>query len=130
MLYKDKTFMQLNYILQQKLYLIVAIILAIFCLTIDFNSLGLNKTVGMAYDMDSTAKIICLVSLLFSFIGYSILSLLRYQTQKNLSLLYLSSILLAVVLNFIKQHEISIVFGILSIVVFSISIVRYLIHKI
>ncbi len=130
MLYKDKTFMQLNYILQQKLYLIVAIILAIFCLTIDFNSLGLNKTVGMAYDMDSTAKIICLVSLLFSFIGYSILSLLRYQTQKNLSLLYLSSILLAVVLNFIKQHEISIVFGILSIVVFSISIVRSLIHKI
>ncbi|MDQ7960416.1 hypothetical protein [Flavobacterium lindanitolerans] len=122
--------MQLNYILQQKLYLIVAIILAIFCLTIDFNSLGLNKTVGMAYDMDSTAKIICLVSLLFSFIGYSILSLLRYQTQKNLSLLYLSSILLAVVLNFIKQHEISIVFGILSIVVFSISIVRSLIHKI
>ncbi len=117
-------------IFNQKLYLIIAIILAIFCLTIDFHSLGLNKTVGMAYGMDSIAKIICLVSLLLSFIGYSILSLLRYQTQKKLSLLYLSSILLAVVLNFIKQNEISIVFGMLSIVVFSISIVRSLIHKI
>lgn len=117
-------------IFNQKLYLIIAIILAIFSLTIDFNSLGLNKTVGMAYDMDSIAKMICLVSLLFSFIGYSILSLLRYQTQKNLSLLYLISILLAVVLNFIKQNEISIVFGILSIVIFSISLIRSLIHKV
>jgi hypothetical protein len=117
-------------IFNQKLYLIIAIILVVFCLTIDFHSLGLNKTVGMAYDMDSTAKIICLVSLLLSFIGYSILSLLRYQTQKKLSLLYLSSILLAVVLNFIKQHEISIVFGILSIVIFSISLIRSLIHKV
>jgi hypothetical protein len=117
-------------IFNQKLYLIIAIILVVFCLTIDFHSLGLNKTVGMAYGMDSIAKIICLVSLLLSFIGYSILSLLRYQTQKNLSLLYLSSILLAVVLNFIKQHEISIVFGILSIVIFSISLIRSLIHKV
>lgn len=117
-------------IFNQKLYFIIAIILVVFCLTIDFHSLGLNKTVGMAYGMDSIAKIICLVSLLLSFIGYSILSLLRYQTQKNLSLLYLSSILLAVVLNFIKQHEISIVFGILSIVIFSISLIRSLIHKV
>lgn len=122
--------MQLNHILQRKLYLLVAAILAVFCLTIDFNSLGLSKTVGMAYDVDSIAKIICLVSLLLSFIGYSILSLLSYQTQKNLSLLYLSNIVLAFVLSFIKQHEISIVFGILSVVIFFISIIRSLIHKV
>lgn len=122
--------MHLNHMSQRKLYLIVAIILAIFCFTIDFNSLGLNKTVGMAYDIDSLAKIVCLVSLTLSFIGYSILSLLGYQIQKVLSLLYLSNILLAFVLSFIKQHEISIVFGILSVVIFFISIIRSLIHKV
>lgn len=129
MLYKDKTFMQLNYILQQKLYLIVAIILAIFCLTIDFNSLGLNKTVGMAYDIDSIAKIICLVSLILSFIGYSILSSLSYQIQKVLSLLYLSDILLAIILSYTKQYEISIVFGLMLIMVSCINIIRSLKNK-
>ncbi|MBC8643993.1 hypothetical protein [Flavobacterium lindanitolerans] len=121
--------MQLNYILQQKLYLIVAIILAIFCLTIDFNSLGLNKTVGMAYDIDSIAKIICLVSLILSFIGYSILSSLSYQIQKVLSLLYLSDILLAIILSYTKQYEISIVFGLMLIMVSCINIIRSLKNK-
>ena len=88
--------MQLNHMLQRKLYLIVAIILAVFCLTIDFNSLGLSKTVGSAYDTDSIAKIICLISLTLSFTGYSILSLSGYQTQKVLSLIYLSDILPAI----------------------------------
>ena len=118
--------MQLNHILQRKLYLIVAIILVIFCLTIDFNSLGLNKTVGSAYDTDSIAIIICLVSLILSFIGYSILSLLGYQTQKVLSLIYLSDILPAVLLIYIKAHEISIVFVSMSIIVFCINIISSL----
>ena len=64
--------MQLNNLLERKLYLLVAVILAIFCLTIDFDSFGLNKTVGMAYDMGGISKAVCLVSLLLSFIGYSI----------------------------------------------------------
>jgi len=118
--------MQLKHMLQRKLYLIVAIILAIFCLTIDFNSLGLNKTVGSAYDIDSIAKIICLFSLTLSFIGYSILSLLGYQTQKVLSLIYLSDILPAVLLSYINAHEISVVFGSMSIVVSCINIISSL----
>ncbi len=115
--------MLLNLILQRKLYLLVAIILVAFSLTIDFNSLGLSKTVGIAYDVDGIAKIICLVSLILSFIGYSILSLLGYQTHKVLSLIYLSDILPAVILNYTKTHEISIVFGGMSIVVFCVNII-------
>ena len=121
--------MQLNNLLERKLYLLVAVILAIFCLTIDFDSFGLNKTVGMAYDMGGISKAVCLVSLLLSFIGYSILSLLKYQTQKVLSLVYLSDIVPAIILSYTKTLEVSIVFGVMSIVVSFINIISSLKNK-
>lgn len=122
--------MKLNDLLEQKLHLLVAVILAIFCLTIDFNSFGLNKTVGMAYDMGTIAKLVCLASLLLSFIGYFILALLKYRTQKVLSLIYLSDILPAVIVSYTKAHEVSIVFSVMSIVVSCINIVSSFKNKV
>lgn len=118
--------MQFNHLLEQKLYLIVAIILALFCLTIDFDSFGLSKTVGTAYELGNIAKTTCLASLLFSFIGYAILSLLGYKTQKFLSLVYLSDMLPAILLSYTKAPVVSIFFGVMSIIVSCINIIRSL----
>ena len=115
--------MQLNNLLERKLNFIVAVILLIFCFTINFNSFGLNKTVGMAYDIGGIAKLTCLVSLFLSFILYSILSLLKYKTKKVLSIIYLSDILPAIILIFMKAYEISIIFSLMSIVV---SVINFL----
>jgi len=123
--------MQLNNLLERKLYLLVAVILAIFYSTIDLDSFGFNKTVGMAYTYDAgiISKAICVVSLLLSFIGYSILSLLKYKTQKVLSLVYLSDIVPAIILSYTKTPEVSIVFGVMSIVVSFINIISSLKSK-
>jgi hypothetical protein len=62
----------------------------------DLENFGLNKTVGYAYDISNVAKLLCLSSLICSFIAYLILAIFKYRTSRIISSIYIVTIFLAV----------------------------------
>jgi len=116
--------MKFNTLLEHKLYITALVLLiGLLCFT-DIDTLGINKTVGMAWNLVDLGTLICLISLLFSFIAYSILALLKYPTHRILSLIWLGDILPVVIISKLSRiNEVAILFGIVSIVVLVINVI-------
>jgi hypothetical protein len=110
--------------IEKKLYLVVGIILALMIVTIDLGNIGLNKTVGFAFDIKNFGKQICLISLGLSFIVYFILAILGYKTIKSLSILYVVIAFVNVYsIIFLEYPMITLILSSVSIIISAINVI-------
>lgn len=82
--------------IEKRPYLLVGLILMLMLVYVDFQHFGINKTVGLAYDLEGISKLLCLVSLVVSFVSYFILSICKLEIVSSISYTYVFTILFAV----------------------------------
>lgn len=111
--------------IEKKLYLTVGIILTLMLTTVDVSNIGLNKTVGFAYDITTLGKSLCLISLCISFIAYFILAILGYKTSKEFAILYVLIAFVSVDLLIFREYPmIVLILSLTSIIVSTINIIK------
>lgn len=115
-----KTF---NFILERKMFAVILFIIAsvVVLEKIDEN-FGVSKTVGWAYDWIFFNFVICFLSCVLFFIIYSIIALLKFKTNKTISLAHLILIIIVAYLYKILDVRISLFLNLLSIILFLVNI--------
>lgn len=105
-------------------YLLIGVILIMLLCYIDIDNFGLNKTVGFAYDLKNVALTLCLASLIVSFLGHLILSILKFKIATSVSYTYIFSILIAITFGIYSDFYFLVFsFGFISLVLLILSII-------
>ena len=91
--------MTFDKLIQKRMFVLIIILLMIFTYFGGIGNVGINKTVGWALDISNWMFFAKNGTWLIFIIGYGILALLKYWTNKNLSILHL----ILITLNFVAE---------------------------
>lgn len=116
--------MTFDKLVQKRMLLLIILLLMIFTYFGGIGNVGINKTVGWAWDISNWVFFTKNGSWLISIIGYGILALLKYSTNKKLSILHLIFITLTFVAEDILNTDLRLVLtlNLISVMVFLINL--------
>lgn len=91
--------MKLNELVKRRMFLLTLILFVFLGYFGGIQNIGINKTVGWAWDIIGWVYFIKVYFLPIFIIGYGILALLKYSTHKNLSIIHLFIIAMTLILD-------------------------------
>ena len=112
--------MTFDKLVQKRMFLLIILLLMIFTYIGGNGNIGINKTIGWAWDISDWLFFARNGSWLIFIIGYGFLALLKYWTNKNLSKLHLILITLTFVADDILNIDLRLILtlNVVSVVVF------------
>ncbi|WP_425077868.1 hypothetical protein [Psychroserpens sp. S379A] len=101
--------MTLNELVQRRMFLLTVLLFVFIGYFGGISNVGINKTVGWAWDITSWLYFIRVYFIPIFIIGYGILALMKYSTHRNLSIFHLILITLTLILDDMVSLTLSIV---------------------
>lgn len=123
--------MKFGRLVQKRMFFLTLIILISLLYFGRMGHIGFNKTIGWAWDLSNWSFFIQIGSWPLFIIGYGILALLRYRTNKKISILHLILIVVNLITLFFASKSffnislslIILLFNLISIILFLINFV-------
>ena len=114
------------YLFQRRMVIVLFLIYILMNLLTHFKSIGVNKTVGWAFDLSYFSLSIFSFSFYVFLLAYGILALTKKETNMTFSVVHVIIICLSIILLEKAQLDLLMMFNCLSIVVFLINMFKSL----
>ena len=123
--------MVLSRLIRKRMFFLVFLILIIFSILRGYSTIGINRTVGWAWDISNWIFYVKYGTWLLFLIGYGILALLKINTNLSLSILHLISILIILICGEYINYLLIIILSLnlISIIVFFTNIFLSIRHR-
>lgn len=121
--------MTFDQLVQRRMLLLVTLMLMLLTYIGGIGSVGINKTVGSAWDITNFTFYAKNGSWIVFIVGYAILALLKYRTHKVLSIVHLILITLIFISTNILTSSLIMILTMLSIVIFILNFVWSIMHR-
>ena len=90
--------MDIRKIYQKRIFVLMILLYFINAFLTSEKTIGINKTIGWAWDISYWSLFVSIISIPIFIIGYGLLAFFKYKTNKRLSIVHLIIVLITIIL--------------------------------